>query len=88
MASLRTDMIGDVWISTAYRITDIQGCEVGYYEIIVWDYNHDTKEVGKIRYMNDVGSNPHDARMGHERIVEIFRYLEYRKRRKLCKKYN
>ena len=82
MASLRTDMIGNVWISTAYRSADISGYgSMNYYEVIVWDYNHIEKKLGKIRYMNDVGNTVRSARKGHERIVKIFRYLEYRKRR-------
>jgi hypothetical protein len=82
MASLRTDMIDSLWISTAYRTTNIQHYgDCGYYEIIVWEYDHIKKELGKILYQNSLGNCTVDARKGHERIVNVFRYLAYRKRR-------
>jgi len=90
MASLRTDMIGAVWISTAYRTTYIGalGRDVGYYEIIVWEYDHTENKVGKILYMCDSGSEIKYARKKHEKVVRAFRYLEYRKRRNGYEKRN
>lgn len=83
MSSLRTDMIDNVWISTAIRDTYIAeiGMAVNYYETIVWEYDHIEKKLGKILYMGSHGRYNKFARKGHERIVKIFRYLAWRKRR-------
>jgi hypothetical protein len=86
MSSLRTDMIDNVWISTAPRTTYIAeiGGKVKYYETIVWEYDHIEKNLGKILYMGNGGNSKYFARKAHERIVKIFRYLAWRKRRSKC----
>ena len=81
MRSLRCDMINDVWISTAYRETEIMGVPCGYYETLAWDWNAEEKELGKMRIMREHGCAKYSAIQQHKRIVSIFSYLYYRKRR-------
>lgn len=86
MSSIRTDMIDNYWISTAQISTSIQSYgEVYYYETMVWEWDYNNKLLGKICFQNNSGIFKNGARIEHERIVKVFRYLAYRKRRDFLK---
>jgi hypothetical protein len=48
---------------------------------MVWEWDHNTKHLGKICFQNNSGIFKKAARIEHERIVKVFRYLAFRKRR-------
>jgi hypothetical protein len=83
MASLRADLINKYWVSTAYRETEIQGMDIGYFETIVWEYDwvKNKQKIGKIVGVYPHGSTVKSALKEHYRLVKIFSYLHCRKNR-------
>jgi len=82
MASIRAELIGEYWISTAPRTTYISNYgEVAYYETMAWEWDAKEKLLGKIVYMGDSGNDKKWALKEHNKVVNVFRYLTWRKRR-------
>jgi hypothetical protein len=74
--------INDVFcVSTIYRYTIIQGMEFWYYETIVWTLAKGQLDLVKLQ--ESAGHTFREALKYHDRIVNIFRYIEQRKFRLL-----
>ena len=59
------------FISTAYRRASVSCCpDMWYFETIVWEWNKETRETGRMLEQDDSGSSERVALKNHFSLIE------------------